>query len=218
MDICKIGMINTKEGEVRKREEPKEFVRDYAMEKDIISIAKGNYDHEKYPESLDAYKAYYRKHYGGMKEEVLTYRFFLQLFLKPAAEYVLKQTGDWERFVQVVMESDFVDFCLLQQKGNVSYEEKLFAKIESWLCTLQVRKSDENGKLKACSGWTEIFIYPGYKFKILDALITNFHLPESTLIMLVSALVGREHVLNAYQEAIRERYRFFSFGDAMFIK
>ena len=141
-------MINTKDGEVRKMEEPKEFVRDYAMEKDFISIAKGNYDHEKYPESLDAYKAYYRKHYGGMKEEVLTYRFFLQLFLKPAAEYVLKQTGDWERFVQVVMESDFVDFCLLQQKGNVSYEEKLFAKIESWLCTLQVRKSDENGKLR----------------------------------------------------------------------
>ena len=75
-----------------------------------------------------------------------------------------------------------------------------------------------DGTLSECSGWTEIFIYPGYKFKILDALITNFHLPESTLIMLVSALAGREHVLNAYQEAIRERYRFFSFGDAMFIK
>ena len=68
------------------------------------------------------------------------------------------------------------------------------------------------------SGWTEIFIYPGYKFKILDCLITNFHLPESTLVMLVSALAGRENILNAYQEAIKERYRFFSFGDAMFIK
>ena len=75
----------------------------------------------------------------------------------------------------------------------------------------------EDGILKAGSGWTEIFIYPGYRFKILDALITNFHLPESTLVMLVSALAGREHVLNAYQEAIKERYRFFSFGDAMFI-
>jgi len=75
----------------------------------------------------------------------------------------------------------------------------------------------EDGILKAGSGWTEIFIYPGYKFKILDALITNFHLPESTLVMLVSALAGREHVLNAYKEAIKERYRFFSFGDAMFI-
>ena len=71
--------------------------------------------------------------------------------------------------------------------------------------------------MQAKTGWTDIFIYPGYRFKILDALITNFHLPESTLVMLVSALAGREHILNAYEEAIRERYRFFSFGDAMFI-
>ncbi|PWJ52121.1 tRNA preQ1(34) S-adenosylmethionine ribosyltransferase-isomerase QueA [Faecalicatena contorta] len=77
--------------------------------------------------------------------------------------------------------------------------------------------ADENGHLKACSGWTEIFIYPGYEFKILDCLITNFHLPESTLIMLVSALAGKEHVLNAYEEAVKEKYRFFSFGDAMLI-
>ena len=78
--------------------------------------------------------------------------------------------------------------------------------------------ADEDGHLKACSGWTEIFIYPGYKFKVLDCLITNFHLPESTLVMLVSALAGREHVLAAYEEAVKERYRFFSFGDAMFIQ
>lgn len=78
--------------------------------------------------------------------------------------------------------------------------------------------ADEKGRLKATSGWTEIFIYPGYKFQILDGLITNFHLPESTLIMLVSALAGREHVMAAYEEAVKERYRFFSFGDAMFIK
>lgn len=77
-------------------------------------------------------------------------------------------------------------------------------------------KSD--GTIEPTSGWTDIFIYPGYQFKVLDSLITNFHLPESTLVMLVSALAGREHVLNAYQEAIRERYRFFSFGDAMFIR
>ncbi len=77
--------------------------------------------------------------------------------------------------------------------------------------------ADENGRLSASSGWTDIFIYPGYKFKILDDLITNFHLPESTLVMLVSALAGREHVLSAYQQAIEERYRFFSFGDAMLI-
>lgn len=76
----------------------------------------------------------------------------------------------------------------------------------------------EDGTLEACSGWTNIFIYPGYKFKCIDALITNFHLPESTLIMLVSALAGRENILNAYKTAVEERYRFFSFGDAMFIR
>ncbi|HIV94068.1 tRNA preQ1(34) S-adenosylmethionine ribosyltransferase-isomerase QueA [Drancourtella massiliensis] len=75
-----------------------------------------------------------------------------------------------------------------------------------------------DGTLSECSGWTEIFIYPGYRFKVLDCLLTNFHLPESTLIMLVSALAGREHVLHAYEEAVKERYRFFSFGDAMLIR
>ena len=77
--------------------------------------------------------------------------------------------------------------------------------------------ADENGKLRPCEGDTSIFIYPGYRFKLTDCLITNFHLPESTLIMLVSALAGRENVLNAYKEAVENRYRFFSFGDAMFI-
>ncbi len=75
----------------------------------------------------------------------------------------------------------------------------------------------EDGTIHPCSGWTEIFIYPGYRFKVLDCLITNFHLPESTLVMLVSALAGREQILHAYEEAVKERYRFFSFGDAMFI-
>lgn len=78
--------------------------------------------------------------------------------------------------------------------------------------------ADENGRLHETSGWTEIFIYPGYQFKVIDALITNFHLPQSTLVMLVSALAGREHVLHAYEIAVKERYRFFSFGDAMLIK
>ena len=81
--------------------------------------------------------------------------------------------------------------------------------IESW--------AGEDGTMQASAGWTNIFIYPGYRFKVLDGLVTNFHLPESTLIMLVSALAGREHVLSAYEEAVREKYRFFSFGDAMFI-
>ena len=78
--------------------------------------------------------------------------------------------------------------------------------------------ANEDGSLPVSSGWTNIFIYPGYRFKCIDALITNFHLPESTLIMLVSALAGREHVLNAYKCAVEERYRFFSFGDAMMIE
>lgn len=82
--------------------------------------------------------------------------------------------------------------------------------VESWAA--------EDGHMEAKAGWTNIFIYPGYRFKVLDALITNFHLPESTLIMLVSALAGRENVLAAYREAVKEKYRFFSFGDAMFIR
>ncbi|MDY3013626.1 MAG: tRNA preQ1(34) S-adenosylmethionine ribosyltransferase-isomerase QueA [Evtepia sp.] len=81
--------------------------------------------------------------------------------------------------------------------------------IESW--------AGEDGTLQESAGWTNIFIYPGYRFKVMDCLVTNFHLPESTLVMLVSALAGRAHVLAAYQEAVQERYRFFSFGDAMFI-
>ena len=84
-------------------------------------------------------------------------------------------------------------------------------------CRTLESATGEDGILKAGSGWTEIFIYPGYQFKILDALITNFHLPESTLLMLVSALAGRDNVMAAYEEAVKERYRFFSFGDAMFI-
>ena len=78
--------------------------------------------------------------------------------------------------------------------------------------------SQENGQVQATEGDTKIFIYPGYKFKCIDGLITNFHLPESTLLMLVSALAGKEYVMNAYKEAVEKEYRFFSFGDAMFIK
>ncbi|WP_394926312.1 tRNA preQ1(34) S-adenosylmethionine ribosyltransferase-isomerase QueA [uncultured Robinsoniella sp.] len=85
-------------------------------------------------------------------------------------------------------------------------------------CRTLESATDENGVLKAGSGWTEIFIYPGYQFKMIDHLITNFHLPESTLLMLVSALAGKEKIMNAYETAVKERYRFFSFGDAMFIQ
>ena len=84
-------------------------------------------------------------------------------------------------------------------------------------CRTLESAADEEGILHAGSGWTEIFIYPGYQFKIIDGLITNFHLPESTLLMLVSALAGKEKIMHAYEEAVKERYRFFSFGDAMII-
>ena len=84
-------------------------------------------------------------------------------------------------------------------------------------CRTLESATDENGILRAGSGWTEIFIYPGYRFKMIDGLITNFHLPESTLMMLVSALAGKEHIMAAYEEAVRQKYRFFSFGDAMLI-
>lgn len=159
-DIAKKGKCNAFNSKINDAEvlvfknesfemdEPKEFVRDYHMEKDIISIAKGNFDQEKYPGSLDAYKAYYKKHYGGMKEEVLTYGFFLQLFLKPTAEYVLKQTGDWEHFLQAIFEQSLTERYRLQTAEKPAFEERLFLRIESWLCTLQVRERDENGKLK----------------------------------------------------------------------
>ena len=77
--------------------------------------------------------------------------------------------------------------------------------------------TDENGILQSGSKWTDIFIYPGYKFKMIDGLITNFHLPESTLLMLVSAFAGKDNIMKAYEEAVREKYRFFSFGDAMLL-
>ena len=85
-------------------------------------------------------------------------------------------------------------------------------------CRTLESATGEDGILEAGSGWTEIFIYPGYRFKMIDGLITNFHLPESTLVMLVSALAGKEHIMAAYEEAVREKYRFFSFGDAMMIE
>ena len=84
-------------------------------------------------------------------------------------------------------------------------------------CRTLESAAGEDGVLQAKSGWTDIFIYPGYRFKMMDALITNFHLPESTLLMLVSAFADKETIMKAYEEAVRERYRFFSFGDAMFI-
>ena len=118
-----------------------------------------------------------------------------------------------------VMHSEF--YNLEEEDAKINDTKKRGNKIIS-VGTTSTRTletiGDENGFVKAQSGWTNIFIYPGYEFKVVDKLITNFHLPESTLIMLVSALSGKEKVMNAYNEAVKERYRFFSFGDSMIIK
>ncbi|MPQ43029.1 tRNA preQ1(34) S-adenosylmethionine ribosyltransferase-isomerase QueA [Clostridium tarantellae] len=119
-----------------------------------------------------------------------------------------------------VMHSEYFD--LTQENADIINRTKENGKRVIAVGTTSSRTletiGDENGRVKPQSGWTNIFIYPGYKFKIVDAVITNFHLPESTLIMLVSAIAGKENVMNAYNEAVKERYRFFSFGDSMFIK
>ena len=119
-----------------------------------------------------------------------------------------------------VMHSEF--YQLDEENANIINETKKRGNKIISVGTTSTRTletiGDENGFVKAQNGWTNIFIYPGYKFKVVDNLITNFHLPESTLIMLVSALAGKEKVMNAYNEAVKERYRFFSFGDSMIIK
>lgn len=124
-----------------------------------------------------------------------------------------------ENVLEHHMHSEF--YCIEQEAADLINETKKNGGRVISVGTTSTRTlesaADENGFLTAKSGWTEIFIYPGYQFKVIDGLITNFHLPESTLLMLVSALAGREHVLAAYEEAVKERYRFFSFGDAMFI-
>ena len=114
------------------------------------------------------------------------------------------------------------EFCMISQEtANAINETKQgggrVIAVGTTTCRTLESFAKEDGTLDAASGWTDIFIYPGYHFKCIDALVTNFHLPESTLIMLVSALAGRDNILNAYRVAVEERYRFFSFGDAMLI-
>ena len=124
-----------------------------------------------------------------------------------------------ENVLEHHMHSEF--YCIEQDAADMINETKAKGGRVISVGTTSTRTlesaADENGHLTAKSGWTEIFIYPGYTFKVIDGLITNFHLPESTLLMLVSALAGRDHVIAAYEEAVQERYRFFSFGDAMVI-
>ncbi len=115
------------------------------------------------------------------------------------------------------------EFYILDDKtasiiNNAKKQGNKVVAVGTTSCRTLESVADTYGQIKSSSGWTDIFIYPGYSFKIVDNLITNFHLPESTLIMLVSALAGQDKTLNAYETAVKERYRFFSFGDAMFIK
>lgn len=125
-----------------------------------------------------------------------------------------------ENILEHHMHSEF--YMVEEEQARLINETKACGKrviaVGTTSCRTLESAAGEDGILKAGSGWTDIFIYPGYEFRMIDGLITNFHLPESTLLMLVSALAGREKILNAYAEAVRERYRFFSFGDAMFIK
>ena len=128
--------------------------------------------------------------------------------MKPAVTYELlhecKQTGARRGVVHT-------------PHGDI--QTPIFMPVGTTSCrVLESIASAENGQVQETEGDTKIFIYPGYKFKCIDGLITNFHLPESTLLMLVSALAGKEYVMNAYKEAVEQEYRFFSFGDAMFIK
>ncbi len=125
-----------------------------------------------------------------------------------------------ENVLEHEMHSEF--YMIEESEAKKINEAKLNGKnvvcVGTTSCRTIESVADENGLVKKCSGWTNIFIYPGYEFKVVDKLITNFHLPESTLIMLVSALLGKENTLNAYKEAVDNKYRFFSFGDAMIIK
>jgi S-adenosylmethionine:tRNA ribosyltransferase-isomerase len=125
-----------------------------------------------------------------------------------------------ENILEHHMHSEF--YCIEESEAtkinNAKENGKRVICVGTTSCRTLESAALENGFVKATSGWTEIFIYPGYQFKVIDALITNFHLPESTLLMLVSALAGKENILNAYENAVKEKYRFFSFGDAMFIK
>ena len=125
-----------------------------------------------------------------------------------------------ENVLEHHMHSEFfmVDETAAELINRTKAEGHRVISVGTTSCRTLESAATEDGVVHATSGWTEIFIYPGYKFKAIDALITNFHLPQSTLLMLVSALAGRENMLSAYEEAVRERYRFFSFGDAMFIR
>ncbi len=147
---------------------------------------------------------------GGIETAYITLHVGLGTFRPVKSERIEEHKMHSEFYAIDESTADIINGT--KERGN-----KIIA-VGTTSCRVLESVADENGKVEPGSGWTDIFIYPGYKFKITDRLITNFHLPESTLIMLVCALAGRKEILKAYEIAVKERYRFFSFGDAMFIK
>ncbi|MEK5256363.1 tRNA preQ1(34) S-adenosylmethionine ribosyltransferase-isomerase QueA [Paenibacillus sp. FSL E2-0201] len=187
-------------------------------------------------ETLDdreRYQTVYAKHEGSAAAPTAGLHFTKELLEQIEAKgvniaYITLHVGlgtfrpmSVEKVEEHVMHSEY--FVMSQETAdtiNATKEQggRIIAVGTTSCRTLEtVGRQCEGGPLVECSGWTDIFIYPGYKFSVVNALITNFHLPKSTLVMLVSALAGREHILAAYEEAIKQKYRFFSFGDAMFI-
>lgn len=189
------------------------------------------YIHEKL-EDRERYQTVYSKHEGSAAAPTAGLHFTKELLEEIKAKgihiaYVTLHVGlgtfrpvKVENVLEHEMHSEF--YMIDEENAKIINEVKANGGKVISVGTTSTRtlesNADENGFVTAGSGWTNIFIYPGYTFKCVDRLFTNFHLPESTLIMLVSALAGKENVLHAYNEAVKERYRFFSFGDAMFIK
>jgi len=189
------------------------------------------YIHEKL-EDQSRYQTVYAKNIGSAAAPTAGLHFTNDLLKKLANKgiiitYVTLHVGlgtfrpvEVENILEHKMHSEF--YVMSEETANILNKAKeenrrIVAVGTTSTRTLETIATNNDGKFKACAGNTDIFIYPGYKFKAIDALITNFHLPKSTLVMLVSTLAGRENILNAYNEAIKEKYRFFSFGDAMFI-
>ena len=189
------------------------------------------YIHEKLKQK-DRYQTVYAKNIGSAAAPTAGLHFTLELLDKIKEknikiEYVTLHVGlgtfrpvSVENVKEHKMHSEF--YVMSEETANVLNEAKKNNNRIISVGTTSTRTLETimnlYGKFKECSGWTDIFIYPGYEFKAIDALITNFHLPKSTLVMLVSALAGKENILNAYKVAVDEKYRFFSFGDCMFIK
>ena len=189
------------------------------------------YIHEKL-EDKERYQTVYSKHEGSAAAPTAGLHFTKELLEQVKAKginiaYVTLHVGlgtfrpvKVENVLEHEMHSEF--YIIDEENAKIINDTKANGGKIISVGTTSTRtlesNADEKGFVSAGSGWTNIFIYPGYKFKCIDRLFTNFHLPESTLIMLVSALAGKEHVLNAYNEAVKERYRFFSFGDSMLIK